>query len=91
MKAQPKGGDTRRTSTDRLKAIPAALKNFPHLPDDALVKQPVVEALFSISPTTVWRWVNSKRLPMPRRVGVRSIAWNVGELRKILKGNQHES
>lgn len=77
------------TPTDETRpSVPKALRLFDSLPNSAFVKQPVVEALFSISPVTVWRWVNQKRLPMPKRHGARHVAWNVGELRKVLKGEQ---
>lgn len=75
--AKPDGGD-----------VPDALKNFSSLPNDAYVRLPVVLALFSISNTTAWRWVNSKRLPQPRRFSERHIAWNVGELRAVLNGGK---
>lgn len=106
MPTQTKRGHARRTSEPEAPSqalplerkrgqaksaeIPDGLKNFSQLPDEAIVKQPVVEVLFSISSTTVWRWVNSKRLPMPRRIGARSIGWNVGELRKVLKGESND-
>jgi predicted DNA-binding transcriptional regulator AlpA len=70
----------RQSKRDRI------LEQFDNLPDSALIRQPIVEALFSISSTTVWRWVNQKRLPMPKRHGARHIAWNVGEIRQALKG-----
>lgn len=65
-------------------ATPGALTNFPSLPDEAHVRQPVVEALFACSAATVWRWVKSGRLPQPRKLSARVTAWNVGELRAAL-------
>jgi len=63
--------------------IPDALKNFDSLPDSASVRQPVVEALFACSSSTVWRRVNSGLIPKPKKIGSTTI-WNVGELRKEL-------
>ena len=68
--------------------ISEAFKHLDSLPDSAYVRQPIVEALFSISATSVWRWVNSSppRLPRPRKFGSNHTAFNVGELRKTLRG-----
>lgn len=64
--------------------IPDALKNFDLLPDSANVRQPVVEALWGCSGSTVWRMVKSKKIPSPRKLSDRVTAWNVGDLRKAL-------
>jgi predicted DNA-binding transcriptional regulator AlpA len=64
--------------------VPDALRHFDSLPDSAHVRQPVVEALFSISAASVWRRVHSKVLPAPRKHGPRTTTWNVGELRAVL-------
>jgi predicted DNA-binding transcriptional regulator AlpA len=68
------------------KGIPDALKNFDSLPDSAHVRQPVVEALFGYSASTVWRRVRDGLLPKPERLGPRTSAWNVGKLRRVLRG-----
>lgn len=69
--------------------IPEALKNFDLLPDSANVRQPVVEALFGISSTTVWRRSKNGLLPKPIKLGGTTV-WSVGELRKALAGsNSH--
>lgn len=66
--------------------VPDALKHFEDLPDDAFVRQPVVEALFGISPSTVWRWVKSGNLPAPKNLSSRVAAWRVGGIRQKLRG-----
>lgn len=65
-------------------SIPDALKNFDSLPDAANVRQPVVEALFACSDSTVWRRTKDGTLPRPRKLSPRVTAWNVGELREAL-------
>jgi predicted DNA-binding transcriptional regulator AlpA len=65
-------------------AIPDALKNFDSLPDSANVRQPVVEGLYDVSVTTIWRMVKRGTLPAPRKLSERVTAWNVGELREAL-------
>lgn len=64
--------------------VPDALKNFDSLPDSAHVRQPVVEALFGCSGSTLWRMVKRRDLPAPRKLSERISAWNVGELRRKL-------
>jgi predicted DNA-binding transcriptional regulator AlpA len=66
-------------------SIPEALRNFDALPDAAGVRQPVVEALFACSSSTVWRRVASGLIPKPTKRG-RTTVWNVGELRRALQG-----
>lgn len=60
------------------------LAHFDELPDSAHVRQPVVQALYACSASTLWRRVNDGGIPRPRRFPPRSIAWNVGELRRDL-------
>ncbi len=67
-------------------AIPPALAGFDLYPDSAYVRLPVVCALFQISPATAWRWSKSSRIPAPRRLSEGVTAWQVGEVRKALKG-----
>lgn len=71
-------------SVQRCAQVPSALINFPSLPDDALVRLPVVTGLFACSPATVWRRVKSKALPAPRKLSERITAWRVGDLRAAL-------
>lgn len=71
---------------DQQSEIPAALANFDRLPDAAHVRLPVVEALFACSPATVWRRSKQGTLPAPRKLSEAVTAWNVGELRKALRG-----
>lgn len=65
-------------------SIPAALESFDALPDSAGVRAPVVQGLFGIGRTTLWRWTQSGLLPKPVAHSERVVTWNVGELRKVL-------
>lgn len=76
------------TSTRNNSDLDASLRYFGQMPDEAQVRQPVVEALFGISSATVWRRVNNGSLPKPRKFGPRTTTWNVGELRAVLNGFQ---
>lgn len=66
--------------------ISEALRNFDALPDSAYVRLPVVTGVFACSPATVWRRVKKGTLPTPRKLSEGVTAWNVGELRKALRG-----
>lgn len=71
---------------DESAGVPSALKHFDSLPDSANVRQPVVEALFACSSTTVWRRVKAGLIPKPKKLGPRVTVWNVADLRKALNG-----
>jgi predicted DNA-binding transcriptional regulator AlpA len=64
--------------------ITATLARFPVLPDDAVVKQPVVQALYPVSDFQLWKLVRAGRFPAPEKIGARSIGWRVGPLREFL-------
>lgn len=74
------------TTSSSTPAIPEALRNFDSLPDSANVRAPVVAGVFAVSVSTVWRLSKNGRLPAPRRLSEGVTAWNVGELRQVLKG-----
>jgi predicted DNA-binding transcriptional regulator AlpA len=66
-----------------MNATADSLKNFSHLPDDAVVRLPIVRALYGVSAPTVWRWSKDGRLPAPiKRGGV--TGWQVGALRAAM-------
>ena len=69
-------------TTDR---VVASVQIFSKLPDEARVRLPVVVSLFACSPATVWRCVNQRRIPAPRKCG-RMTYWTAGELRAALRG-----
>ncbi|OHB28145.1 MAG: transcriptional regulator [Phenylobacterium sp. RIFCSPHIGHO2_01_FULL_69_31] len=62
----------------------AALADFDRLPDAAFVRLPVVMALFACSDETVRRRVKAGAIPAPVKLGPRSTAWRVGDLRATL-------
>jgi predicted DNA-binding transcriptional regulator AlpA len=67
-------------------SLPVSLEWFDRLPSAALVRRPIVQALFGCSSSTLRRRVADGRIPKPRRYSDRVTAWNVGELRQVLKG-----
>jgi predicted DNA-binding transcriptional regulator AlpA len=66
--------------------IPTALRNFDAYPDSAFVRLPTVAGLFAQSRASIWRNVKLGRLPAPRKFSPRVTAWQVGDLRRALKG-----
>lgn len=69
-------------------ALPPAFINFDKLPDSAQVRVDVVEHLFSCSEATVWRMAKDGRLPPPRKYSPGISVWNVGELRRAMRGDK---
>lgn len=66
--------------------IPRALVEFPYMPDDGYIRLSTVTSLFACSPATVWRRVKKGTLPAPRKLSEGITAWNVGQIRRALKG-----
>lgn len=67
-------------------SIPDGAKNFPHLPDCALIGSDTVRCLFGgITDVTAWRWVRDGRLPKPIKApGGRANLWRVADIRQAL-------
>ena len=67
--------------------LPNALVNFDQLPNTAYVRLPVMTNLYGVSATTIWRYVGAGTIPKPVKLTPRTTCWNVGEIRKALKGD----
>ena len=63
--------------------INLALRDFDNLPDSAMVRLPIVTALYGCSKATIWRLVQKKRLNT-YKLSERCTTFNVGEIRKAL-------
>ena len=61
-----------------------SLALFPYMPDDAHVRQPVVEALWPQSTPKLWADIKEGKFPAPVKISKRSVAWRVGDLREFL-------
>ena len=57
------------------------LPDFDTLPDSGFVRLPSLEKIFACSRATIWRRVKEAKLPAPKKLGPRMVAWNVGEIR----------
>ena len=62
----------------------AALADFDNLPDSAYISCRVLERLFSVDRTTVWRWAGKGKIPKPKKFGSRIARWDVGGVRRAL-------
>ena len=69
----------------KIGTLDPAIANFDNLADSCHVRLPVVCALFGCSPASVWRRVRAQTLPPPRKFSERISAWQVGELRAVLR------
>ena len=65
--------------------VPDSLVTFDFMPDSAYVRLPVVTKLFGVSRATVWRWSKMGKITATR-LAEKTTGWNVGNLRKVLKG-----
>lgn len=64
-------------------SLPASAASFDTLPDSALIRQPTLELVLAVSPSTIWRLCRSGLL-RPIKVTERSTAWRVGDVRAYL-------
>ncbi len=68
-------------SAAKAAALREALLSFDQLPDSAHVRLPTVAAWRGTSTSAVWRHVQAGLLPKPVKLGPRTTAWKVGDLR----------
>jgi predicted DNA-binding transcriptional regulator AlpA len=59
---------------------------FDDLPDTALTDISEISALACRSRASIWRDVHEGRLTQPHKVGPNATRWNVGDVRRYLKG-----
>ena len=64
-------------------SLPDSATNFDALPDSALIRQPTLELMLAVSPSTIWRLSRSGLL-RPIKVTERTTAWRVGDVRAYL-------
>lgn len=62
------------------------IQNFAQLPDDALLSCNEVIILSGRSRSSIWRDVNSQRLPKPIALGLNSVRWTVRDIKSYLNG-----
>ena len=62
------------------------IRNFAQLPDDALLSSNEISMLSGRSRSSIWRDVNSQRLPKPIALGLNSVRWTVKDIKSYLNG-----
>ena len=75
---------TEMTDETKLTELQKALALLPYQPDDALVRQPVVEAVWPESTAKIWLDIKAGKFPAPVKISARNVAWRVGDLREFL-------
>tara|TARA_B110000971_G_C19686441_1_gene353423 strand:+ start:233 stop:466 length:234 start_codon:yes stop_codon:yes gene_type:complete len=68
------------------KKINYRIQNFAQLPDDALLSSNEISMLSGRSRSSIWRDVNSQRLPKPIALGLNSVRWKVRDIKFYLNG-----
>ncbi len=68
------------------KATQQDLAAFDSLPDDALIGEPLVEALLDASDSTRWRLRKDGRLPAVVKIMGRAARSRAGDIRAVLQG-----
>jgi predicted DNA-binding transcriptional regulator AlpA len=63
-----------------------ANQSYPHrnLPESGYVSARTLAAALETSPSTIWRWSKSGRLPQPYRLSEGTTRWRVCEVRLAL-------
>ncbi|MDO9404845.1 MAG: transcriptional regulator [Polaromonas sp.] len=72
------------TLTLKNQRIYESLESFDSLPADAQVRAAVVCRLLDCSRATLWRKLQQKTIPTPRREATNVLRWRVGDLREYL-------
>ena len=67
--------------------LPHALQHFDSLPTAAYVRELIALALLGVSSSTFRRGWKDGIFPRPKKLSKRVVAWNVGELRRVLEGH----
>ena len=62
------------------------IQNFAQLPDNALLSSNDISILSGRSRSSIWRDVNSQRLPRPVALGLNSVRWTVRDIKFYLNG-----
>ena len=61
------------------------LQNFSYLPDESLVRLPILMALYGLSKASIYRFIKDGIIPAPIKLSSRTSVWNVGDIRKNLR------
>lgn len=63
------------------------MKDFkPALPDTGFVRLPSILRVYPVGKSTWWAGVKTGRFPKPVKLGCRTTAWRVEDIRALLEG-----
>ena len=65
------------------------LQNFSYLPDESLVRLPILMALYGLSKASIYRFIKDGIIPAPIKLSARTSVWNVGDIRKNLRSKTY--
>lgn len=60
------------------------IENFDAYPDSAFISARTLARVFEVSEVTVWRWAKAGKLPAPRKLGMNTTRFSVGEVRRAI-------
>jgi len=55
------------------------------LPETGFVRLPTVLSVYPVSKSTWWNGVREKRFPAPVKLGPRTTAWRVSDIRRLIE------
>ena len=61
------------------------LQNFSYLPNESLVRLPILMALYGLSKASIYRFIKDGIIPAPIKLTSRTSVWIVGDIRKNLR------
>ena len=61
------------------------LQNFSYLPNESLVRLPILMALYGLSKASIYRFIKDGIIPAPIKLTRRTSVWIVGDIRKNLR------
>jgi prophage regulatory protein len=62
-------------------------QNQPMLPAEGFVRLPTVLSVYPVSKSTWWEGVRSGRYPKAVKLGPRTTAWRVSDIRALIESN----
>lgn len=74
-----------RTKAERNKGIPST-----RLPEEGFVRLETILAIIPVSRSAWWEGVKSGRFPASVKLGPRSTAWRVSDIRKLIEKISNE-
>jgi prophage regulatory protein len=62
-----------------------------YLPETGFVRLPTILKIFPVGKSTFWQGVKDGRFPKPIKLGVRTTAWKVEDIRNLIEKYQSQN